>query len=210
MLIDPYRFAVTAPAYDVGWHFAENPTANKTVSGAPVTEHDAFVAAMGPGLLQDDLSGKTVTGSPTSPIALVAGMGEVAVLTAGFLYLRNVSSSGRFNVVGTPEVWMDCAQSIKWTFPDAAAIGLYITDRYDFPSTVTVEVYKDTVLVDSLALDANVLETFDFRGQGDLAFLSYYAGVGEHIDELRVVITQLDPEEGNDVLGFDNFLLLPA
>jgi hypothetical protein len=176
-------------------YFGANNAPGGTLSGAPLTQHNAFVTALG-GVAVDDLEDTTGLGSAADPYALsFPGATVTATLsTSANTELRTSATGGLFPTSGSNYIYVQNAFTITFSVP-VSAFGFYVTDAGDGGADLTITLANGGPVVRSL--DTSIY------GNGSLLFWGF-------TDDMNAYSSIEIAYSSNDGIGYDDFTVANA
>jgi hypothetical protein len=177
-------------------YFGENLLAGYGVSGDPLIQRDAFLAA-----LVGEGSDGFETRTPGSGAPFDVSLGGTTATLSGVGQIADnpvATSSGRFNTTPDGSKWWDVsgAFSIDFTTP-ISAFGFYGTDVGDFLGRLTIALTDANNVVTS----RTVPNSIDHANQGALLFWGFIDGATTYKK-----VTFGNTGTGTDFFGFDDMV----
>jgi hypothetical protein len=205
-LAGPALFAPAAAA--PVFYFAENKTANRTVTGSPVLARERFLGDVYSPLFSNGNFGSSshlVFGADESNPSLVAGQISGVVQ-------RSSSPSGTFNTSGAPGAFYErlAGEVASLVFFDPiTALGMYFTDMGHTGDPEVGKFVIDLVDTDGIATRYVVPHARD-ASNGSLVFWGF-ADTQKRYRAMNLFnLVPVDGPGGNDVVGLDDLILASA
>lgn len=184
-------------------YFGENQAPNGTVSGAPLTARNAFLAGL-TGVVSQGF--ETFAESAAAPLELTfTGSGSTplnATLSGQGSITRNpgVTSAGRFNTTVGGDRWWTVSGTFEIAFAagsEVSAFGFYGTDIGDFDGSVTITLtdVNDNVSTRTVANTVN-------GADASLLFWGFIDATNSYKK-----ITFGNTNAGTDFFGFDDMVV---
>lgn len=195
MLVAAMLFAGAVHAAPIIF-YGENQSPNQTVSGDPLTAHDAFLAQL-TGVGTQDFESYAV--NATAPFALnfAGSNGSITSSLSGSGFISRSLGSGRFNTSPGGSKYLEIDdQSFTITFSEGiSAFGFYGTDIGDYSGQITLH------LQGGGAVDLTVPNTIN----GNDGSLLFYGFIDPEVKYTSISFG--NTAAGVDAFGFDDMII---